>query len=44
LSDALLLDLAIRHKGRLATFDRRIRNLLDPQSPHQASLEVLPGE
>jgi uncharacterized protein len=44
LSDALLLDLAIRHKGRLATFDRRIRNLLDPQSPHEASLQILPGE
>jgi toxin-antitoxin system PIN domain toxin len=44
LTDALLLDLAIRNNGRLATFDRRIRSLLNPQSPHQASIELLPFE
>ena len=33
LTDAILLDLAIRRGGRLATLDRRIRNLLAPDSP-----------
>lgn len=32
LTDAVLLDLAIRHQGRLATFDRRIQGLLPPDS------------
>jgi uncharacterized protein len=44
LTDALLLDLAIRHRGCLATFDQRVRNLLDPQSQHLACLEVLSPE
>lgn len=39
--DALLLDLAIRRGGRLVTFDRKLRNLLPPDSPHQASIEVI---
>jgi hypothetical protein len=32
LSDAVLLDLAIRHQGRLATFDRGVLALLPPDS------------
>jgi toxin-antitoxin system PIN domain toxin len=42
LGDALLLDLAIRRSGRLATFDRRLANLLPADSPHQRSIELLP--
>ena len=44
LTDALLLDLAIRKGGRLATFDRRVCSLLDPQSPHLANIEILSSE
>jgi toxin-antitoxin system PIN domain toxin len=42
LTDALLLDLAIRHGGVLATLDRRISNLLPPGSPSRKHLEVIP--
>lgn len=41
LTDALLLDLAIRHKGVLATFDKRIEALLPAGSPHQSHLTIL---
>ncbi len=41
LMDAILLDLAIRRHGSLATFDKRIASLLPAQSPHSAALEVL---
>jgi toxin-antitoxin system PIN domain toxin len=41
LADALLLDLAIRNGGRLATFDRRIERLLSSGSPHRGTLEIL---
>lgn len=41
ITDALLLDLAIRRGGRLVTFDRKLRNLLPPDSPHQAAIEVI---
>ena len=41
LTDALLLDLAIRHQGRLVTFDKNVRKLLPPDSPHQAAVELL---
>lgn len=41
ITDALLLDLAIRRAGRLVTFDKRLRNLLPPDSPHQAAIEVI---
>jgi len=41
LADGLLLDLSIRRSGKLATFDRRMRNLLPPDSAHQASIELL---
>jgi uncharacterized protein len=41
LADALLLDLAIRRSGKFATFDRRVRNLLPPDSGLQAVIELL---
>lgn len=41
LTDAILLDLAIRHKGRLVTFDRRIGDLLPADSPHRAAIEYI---
>jgi len=41
LGDALLLDLAIRRSGRLATFDRRLYRLLAAESPHQGAVELL---
>lgn len=41
LADAVLLELAIRHHGRLVTFDRRAAGLLTPDSPHQSSLEII---
>ena len=44
LADALLLDLAIRRGGKLATFDRRIEHLLPPGSEHGSALEILPVE
>ena len=44
LTDAILLDLAIRNGGRLVTLDRRIQGLLPAGSPHQAALEIIPAE
>jgi predicted nucleic acid-binding protein len=44
LNDALLLDLAIRHGGKLVTFDRRMASLLRPESPHRNAIEILPIE
>ena len=41
LTDALLLDLAIRREGKLATFDQRIASLLPAGSPHHRSIEVI---
>jgi toxin-antitoxin system PIN domain toxin len=41
ISDALLLDLAIRNKGRFVTFDQRVAELLLPDSPELKSLETL---
>jgi uncharacterized protein len=43
LADAVLLDLAIRNKGQLATFDRRIPKLLPPGSPFQSAITVTPS-
>jgi uncharacterized protein len=40
-TDALLLDLAIRRQGRLATLDLRIQSLLAPNSPLRGSIEML---
>jgi predicted nucleic acid-binding protein len=42
LTDALLLDLAIRNDGVLATLDRRISHLLPPGSSNRKHLEVIP--
>ncbi len=42
LADAMLLDLAIRRSGKLATFDRRIANLLGAGSPNQGAIELIP--
>ena len=42
LTDALLLDLAIRRGGRLATLDTKIRSLLASDSAHAQSIEVIP--
>lgn len=41
LSDAILLDLAIRNKGKLVTLDRRITSLLAADSPHRSALEII---
>lgn len=43
LADAVLLDLAIRHQGRLATFDRRILGLLPPDSAVRDSVAIIPA-
>ena len=43
LSDALLLDLAIRHQGRLATFDRRVLGLLPPDSVLLDAVAIIPA-
>jgi len=43
LSDALLLDLAIRHQGRLATFDRRVLGLLPPDSVLRDAVAIIPA-
>jgi len=42
LTDCVLLDLAIRNHGRLATFDRRILGLLTPDSVLRDALEIIP--
>ena len=43
LADAMLLDLAIRRSGKLATFDRRIASLLAAASPNQHAIELIPA-
>lgn len=43
LTDALLLDLAIRHRGRLATFDRKILALLPPDSDLREAVAIIPA-
>jgi uncharacterized protein len=42
IGDALLLQLAIRKRGSLATFDRRITALLPPDSPNRSAIELIP--
>ena len=42
LTDAFLLDLAIRHHGRLATFDRRIPVLIPPDSSLRDAVTIIP--
>ena len=41
-TDAYLLGLSIRHKGKLVTLDRSVAALLPPRSAHLDVLEVLP--
>jgi len=41
LADAMLLDLAIRNSGRLATFDHRIVNLAPAGSACAAGIELI---
>jgi len=41
-TDAYLLGLCIRHKGKLVTLDRSVAALLPPGSGHLDVLEVLP--
>ncbi|HET6386477.1 MAG TPA: TA system VapC family ribonuclease toxin [Armatimonadota bacterium] len=41
-ADAYLLGLAIRHRGRLATFDRGVAALLPSSSSHGSAVEVIP--
>lgn len=43
LADGMLLDLAIRHSGQLATFDRRIATLLPSASVNQSAVAVIPA-
>ena len=43
LTDAVLLDLAIRHQGRLATFDRRVLGILPPESALLDAVAVIPA-
>jgi toxin-antitoxin system PIN domain toxin len=42
ITDAILLDLAIRKGARLVTLDQRLRNLLPADSPRQGAIEVIP--
>lgn len=44
IADAILLDLAIRNRARLATFDRRIHGLVPEDSPNHNTLLVIPTE
>jgi uncharacterized protein len=43
LTDAVLIDLAIRHQGRLATFDRRVLGLIPPDSVLQQAVAIIPA-
>jgi predicted nucleic acid-binding protein len=43
LTDAVLLDLAIRNQGRLATFDRRILGLLPPNLALGDAVALIPA-
>jgi uncharacterized protein len=43
LTDAILLDLAIRKGGQLVTLDQRVATLLPPDSPHRNAVEVIPA-
>jgi hypothetical protein len=41
LTEAMLLELAIRHEGRLATFDGKIEALLPPGSAMREALAII---
>lgn len=40
-TDAYLLGLTLHHKGKLATLDRGIMDLLPPESPHRNAVELI---
>lgn len=42
-TDAYLLGLAIRRKGRLVTLDEGVASLLPPQSPLLKAVEIVPA-
>lgn len=42
LTDAILLNLAIRREGRFVTLDRHVHKLLPEDSPYQNSIEIIP--
>ena len=42
LTDAVLLDLAIRNQGRLATLDRRVSGLLAGDSRLDSAISIIP--
>ena len=42
-TDAVLVDLAIRRQGALATFDRRMSSLFPPGSPNASRLTFIPS-
>lgn len=44
ITDAILLDLAIRNGGSLATLDRRIQSLLPAGSSHQSAIDFISVE
>ena len=41
-TDAILLDLAIRRRGRLATLDQRISDLLPPGVSERGAIDLIP--
>lgn len=43
LTDAVLVDLAIRRKGAVATFDRHMKSLFPPGSAWASHLTVIPS-
>lgn len=43
LTDAVLLDLAIRHQGRLATFDRGVLGLVPSDSTVSDAVAIIPA-
>lgn len=43
LTDSVLLDLAVRHQGRLVTFDRKISGLLQPDSVLRDAPTIIPA-
>jgi hypothetical protein len=42
-TDACLLSLAIRHKGKLATFDHGLLALLAPNAPETQHVVIIPA-
>ena len=44
ITDAYLLGLSIRNRGKLVTLDRGVAALLPKESPHRAALEILTAD